>query len=718
MGLTGQIAVSSPREEVKLFFDTGELSQAVSEAENGDQITLYAGTYGATTSSALNDLNVNNGKSEVFVVALPGADLDYGAIDDDRLPQISDLNRLATLDDILEPIDNFFPPQTGGDGQTVYYDASSDRLKFTDVMVVDSGNDEVKVNDRLITQDDVEIASESEPSVKTRLNLLENLLPSAPELDSYNFVIYNSGKLGYGPSSSIGGVENVPNRDIADAITTGDSISTTDYQGNSITVIFQGILDQFDSNPNGTLNPGVSSTANHDADVFGRAEEGELIMRVNENEIVDATADLSNSGAINTISGGATATGFDLSASSPLKFADGSNFSGVHQRTGTWQVDIADLQSGFNKIRVEHFDENSQLISETTTIGYILDDEGTSISFSGLQWTGLSTSGSSFLSGIERFTQATATVNATASNVYLYTYSSRSDAVTYPTQKNFTDNNFSIDDPNNSGDDFDISRNVASDEIVFNEGFEAAVDIKDPVESSATSNTFSNWTFLIDDSPNNNTDTDQRFDAEDRRLTSDLNFANNHSGNWDSSKSIKDGGDTGYNDSLQCRINPVQTGHRLEYPQFDYSGISEAPSGNPDYSIGTNGIRTFFGYFTDSTSTSNFSLNIYGSATLVSFGQASTSTDEVEIGIKLPGQTAWLDINEDFVQGNINTDGDGAFQAVNGNTKQIDPSNSKIGITTGTAPTSASFDKLYYRVKAPNQWSGHINRININWPET
>lgn len=168
-------------------------------------------------------------------------------------------------------------------------------------------------------------------------------------------------------------------------------------------------------------------------------------------------------------------------------------------------------------------------------------------------------------------------------------------------------------------------------------------------------------------------------------------------------------GPSGYDSELQV------TEGQIVYPTVNYSPISDGPSGNPDYSTNVTGTRTYYGIFTDSTAVSNFILNIRGSATLVSSGNTSTNTDEASVSIKVPTQTGWMDVNEDFVSGNT-SDGDGAYQETNAdNPSQTIGPNSELGLTVGTKVTSDGFDKLYYRITVAEGWTGNITEMDIQW---
>ena len=106
-----------------------------------------------------------------------------------------------------------------------------------------------------------------------------------------------------------------------------------------------------------------------------------------------------------------------------------------------------------------------------------------------------------------------------------------------------------------------------------------------------------------------------------------------------------------YNSTLLSPINTLNSG--------DFSGFSNGPSENPDYS-GETGTRTFIRWFKNETGSTQYdlSLAINGSGTLVNEG-STLNTTNITVLIKFPGSTGWMDISQPFTLDSI-SDGDGA----------------------------------------------------------
>lgn len=723
MSQTGQIAVSYPGDDLTLFFNTTDLPSAINEVNNkpdGAQVTLYAGDYMAD-SSAIDNLSSNR-----WMVLLPGAKIDYNAFSSSKISQISDLDQLSTLDDILDPLDEFLDPDpTLGEGQIAYYDAVDDKMRYTDLLLVDNNNQKIDIQDLEIDQD-INFETESE-SLLTKLDKLEGLLPQAPPLDytEESGQPGESGRLSFGSSNNISGVTNDPDTDFTQLF--------------DITTNQRGIVGVGDGNFSGVLNDDVQSTTKYDADSFGRADEGKLKLIVNGNVITGATVDLTDLSDRDTRTSG---TGLKVSAASNVNFSDGSTFSDGWQRTGQWYVSEKEFRTGYNTIRVEHVDNSGSPISKTNVLGYIYDDEGTAISFFSNN-TGifgpLQKTGANFLSGVEYDTSATAFLEADVENVYLYTYKD-GNAITFPLQTNFSVSSIPIPSPSDETDVVSISEQVVSDDILIDEGFEGSIRIDDPVESSAEegpndNSQLSRYSFLIDGFNGNNGPNDQKFNNEARRLlpddsTDDFTQDVSPDWSWNSEKDISDSGDQYYNDGIQIKPDPGYNqnfeAHYIGYPNFDYSTVTDGPPENSDrdYTNST-GRRHFFGYFENLSGNSIFVLYIYGSGTFIEDGTSFTNgSDQIKFAFRLPSQTGWLDVTRGFQQGllgNVN-DGDPFGPAVDGGQNKaggddFDMSSgpAQIGITSGTTNTDDSFDKIYYRILVPEGWTGNIQRVRIDF---
>lgn len=686
MSVTGQISLARPDEELRLYFRVADLPRVVDEAKPGDTITLHPGDFSGFSDS----IDLLDG---IFMTVLPGAIIDYTEFDQANIKYIADLNRLSHIDDILFTIDSLLDEaDSNADGKMLYYDAFEDQLKYSDLILIDDVTGQVTVTGSMDVQDELTLGGD-EGTLDFRLDRLEGLLPSAPPLDQITASSGSVGKLSFGPSNAISGVTDVPSADV------GDTFNVTGDQ--------YGIVGMNTSYVSGVINEDVTASNEHNADVFGKAEVGTLRLIVNGSEIISARINLNSTS--NSISTVASDTGLSVSASQNLTYPDGDTYTYEKQRSGTWQVSTGDLQPGYNTIKVQHYDGDNNLISETQSVEYVLDNDVSTISFSNLGFDNLTTSGSMYLSGVEYHTDVQADLVADISDVYRNTYDT-GNAISFPTTTNFNLNPIPIPDPSTHSDTINLSEAVSPSDRIINDGFVVQIEVSDPVESNETSSTFSDFNLLVDKATNQDTFLDNHFDSEDYRIPSNEDFNTDIStGSYNSLQTIKDGGSSGYNDQLQV------TDSSLIYPVANYSTISDGPSSNPDYSTGVTGQRTFYGMFSDPTSAQNFVLRIYGSATIISEIDSFTNgSDEIKVSFKLPTQTGWLDVSEDWIAGNYN-DGDGGANPTFGTDYVVDSSGTEIGITSGTKSTANSFDKIYYRITAAENWSGSLERISIDW---
>lgn len=707
---TGSVIVESPSTfNGDLTVSTGNFLQAQGDADVVGNLTAGTITPDGLTSQRvtfigsageITDASGFTFDSSTSILSVPEIESttgDFGTVEAGTLA----FDTAGTATEIPASVDSNSPSSTALVSEQALVDFVGTSVS-AGVSVSDDGtqvvNESTDINFRnilAVTDDgDSTTTIDLEQSFINRVEDLENLLPTAPAVQEINGLSGQSAKLSFGSSNTITGVTNVPGEDVNDVFAPS---------GNR-----RGVVGDTGVTVDGRINPNVSSTDNHDAQIFGDAETGVLKLIVNGSELTGVEADLdSTSSAINTVTNG---TGFDLSAADPLTFADGSNFTSESQRSGTWQVDQADLQSGYNEILVRHEDDTGTLLGETQVITYVLDDDTDATGLANEVLDSFNGSGARFLSGVEYFTSATGSYSITISNIYKNTYAT-GNAIRYTTTNtNLADQN--IPELSGSQDETKIinlnKQPSVSQDRLFGGGMSVSVEVLDPINSDVTSSGATNFDILLDQAPNLETDLKNAFTRETYRFPSNKNFDNNLGNNqWDSTKELFDTGDLGYNNGLQ-----VVRGN-LEYPNEDFSQYVNAPSGNPDYTSGVSGKRNYFGFFTDPTGTSSFALTVLGNGTLVNTGNESAGTDQVSISIKLPGLTGWLDVNKDFETGQL-SDGDGAFFESNG-ANQFIGSGSNIGLTTGATNTSNSFDKLYYRVISAENWTGNITEMSIDW---
>lgn len=485
------------------------------------------------------------------------------------------------------------------------------------------------------------------------------------------------------------------------------AVLSSSVEGFAKNELFENSTDEekgvVDSSVNGQVNPQVEETPSYVANSFSPGSVGTLKLVVNDSVLVTANLNLNDSSFTKTSVNGSE---ISVSSAAPLNFQNGDLFEERTQRTATWEVKESDMSLGLNKIKVRHEDDSQNLIGESQTVKYYLEDTSQSITFENESLENLNLGLTKQLSGVTYHKQATFDYSVDVNNVYQTVYGS-GDAISYP-QLSGVD---SEPVPSLSGSpntQLNIQKTVTvGSDVVIADNIDANIQIEDPIEGIKTSSGVSDFQILVDKLSKENDDLTHYFEKEEDRLAPDSNFDTNLSGNYDSSETLKDG--NLYGDQLQ-----ISKG-KILYPSLNYSAISDGPTGNPDYGSNVTGRRDYYGVFTNNQAVSNFVLQVKGNGEIVSEPNLSTSSDKVAIAIKVPDVTGWMDIGKPFSLGN-HEDGDGAYREKNAQNpnRTIGP-NSEIGLTIGTKVTSSGFDKLYYRIRSSEFWTGEIEEMNISW---
>jgi len=534
----------------------------------------------------------------------------------------------------------------------------------------------------------------------TTEGILNELLPAAaPDLGDITTAITGvSARLSFGPtaSSNPAGYIEHPTLDV------GDLFNTSSPN--------KGVIDD-STDISGTINESVVADASNSypENAFGPGDEGTLTVLVNS--VAKHSVDLSSFGS--GVSQNGNGSGFNLSASTPVDFPSGSPFSSRQYRTGTWNIDSSDLALGYNEINLTHTTTGTVA---TNSFYYIVDDDSTATTILSVQMKGLVTTGSKSLSGIEYNTGATATMNCSIGNAYRKTYSD-GNAISYPDPSQCTVSSVSYPDPGASGY---TNSEIISQSVLLNatriiagistyDGFRARVRATRPLLATITSSYTEAFELLVDSQSSTGTDLSNDFNDELGRLLSNDDFDTDLSSTWDETISLVSA-TSGYDDGLQT----INGG--LSYPSLNFSTISDAPAGNPDYSSAS-GDRFYYGLFTDGTGSANFRLTLQGSGVqVIPEATGFTTAAQIKISIKLPegdvSGTGWLDITQAFVEGDF-SDGDGCYAASFGSDQTINTTN--WGLSVGTRNTSLSFDKVYYRITAPDTFTGELTEISIEW---
>lgn len=555
--------------------------------------------------------------------------------------------------------------------------------------------------------------------------ILALLVPDpAPDFSEYNNLQTNgvTGKLSYDATHAISGVSSV------DGIGNCTSLNVDiDFTYNSLVGMRRGIFSSSQTTFTGILASNVaigpgSPSPSYAQYAFIDGNLGILSIYVNDDTTPKHTVDLTVFAFGNSLN--ANGTGFtDVSAVTNELFPNGNEFDMLKYRTAKWIVDDADLREGWNWIRITHTvgAVNRPLVN--LYCDFVRDLNTTATAFSGESLTGFVGSGSKYLSGVNYFTGGSAIYAVTIGNLYLNTYYSGSDAITYSNNGTYLQTIVSDSLAACVGDENKIVtigktvNVIASGVRIINSFITVKTTAKRTVQPTVVSTGSSVNNILLDNVASSSTVYFDSFDDENYRLLSNISFDDKTqavTGTWISTTSIADVSSVGYNDGLQV-INGT-----LIYPSIDYSTIANGPLLNVDYSIGVTGIRSYYRFFnlTGSGSTGNFSMTVTGTAIPRANSYVMTNgTNDIKIDIKLPNNsgegTGWLDCTAWFAT-NQWLDGNGCLLTGAFLSTDITGGIAKpltVGIRS-TGSTSVS-GKVFIRIRVPQAWTGVLNSINL-----
>ena len=478
----------------------------------------------------------------------------------------------------------------------------------------------------------------------------------------------------------------------------------------------------------GTVNYNVArdmegSYENHPADAFGNAETGSLQLFVNGAAVhsINLAVDLGtgSAGSGTGIALNANGSGFiNLSVADPATDANNKTFTIFKHRTSKVVIDTRDQRNGWNYAQVKHVIGAST--KTTNFLEWINDGEasGSAITFTNPRISSLGLSGNKYLSGVRYHTTAAPVYNTQISNFYRNTY---------PTGSVIT-----FSSPNGSataqsapaiGGSEDYTKQILltasftnTTTTYYGTSFTSQVAVSHPFKSQTGVGPATGSGILLDNTTNNTTNLSERFTSEAFRLPSG-SFANQSavtSATWHSGSHMT-GSDHAngllvFAQKIQSPKNTSGTG----ITNGDFTGPGNAYSGQPDYSS-ISGIRTYFRKVQNTSGAAKKDLKITTTKSS-RINNDSLTTNNVQMYVKLPGSTGFMDVSQNFSFGAY-TDGAGAL--INGaddnsNTSETVSSNAVHCVTFGTQSV-ADDDYIVVKMVADAGWTGNFSQINFQF---
>ena len=218
-----------------------------------------------------------------------------------------------------------------------------------------------------------------------------------------------------------------------------------------------------------------------------------------------------------------------------------------------------------------------------------------------------------------------------------------------------------------------------------------------------------------------------RLQANNYSTQSDVTSVSNA---WDSSADMNSV--SGHDDGLLIYdgklYSPKSKGNSGDFRNAQEGGLYQGPDGNVNYSTLSNSERTFYRAFRNDTTSDvpEIRINMTGSAEIIPRSGAFASgsigaNDFIHVDVKVPGQTAWLDLAKAGDTSN-ESDGDGCLKGTldqtidsGGSSNLCSFQGSTANGTGGSSPPSPSSDYVVIRITAHENWTGNIDEINIGW---
>ena len=568
-----------------------------------------------------------------------------------------------------------------------------------------------------------------------------------------NLSFGGSNDIGYEQVSGIGSLSSVD----------WNGLYTITSAGNDIRRgIFNGATDI-----SGVINDTTSASGtSYDANSFGNALTGTLVLEVNG--VTKKEVDLNSfilGTAGNDSSVNANGTGF-IEVSEPKVGEDSSDLPDYRRwfRTGSWNVDTLDQQTGMNYARVVHSRSLGSVVT-TNYVEWVNDTDSNPLTIDTVAFSGSFADNEYYYqSGVKYFSGSPfSTFNYRIANGYTNVYSSDSSAIFLDSVSNMSVTRLDITGSGvtNSGTASSTAEfpdlNASSGQtlpihvtasITFSQsvslpgiwgdssyGVTGSANAKHPLDGTITSSTITKPDLLVlsasltNDGVTSNINTNEVFGREDFRVQSGSFTSQSSTGSlgWDSEQSLEGGG-SGYDTGLlvyNYRIMSPKSSNAPgsgDFRDTSESGAYTTPLGNVNYSTLTNSARDYYRPFVNNTTSdqADVSITLYGDATMVPRSGAGAgsigASKNFFMDVKVPGKTGWMDAAK-AADGSTN-DGSGALAGdrsadvdVSGATNIADFQTQFIAGTV----SAGGAENFLIRIVADKAWTGYISKIIVSY---
>lgn len=540
--------------------------------------------------------------------------------------------------------------------------------------------------------------------------VLKGLSPSpAPDLDNIE-VTTSTGVdalyLAFGASTPTSSYTNVTGTGSLSAVDFGQQFNkSVGGGGNNLRAGTFAATTTLAIRLNNDVTADGSPFVNYPADAFNVPVVGgeSYILEVNGNTYTETP--------IGT--GSLAGTYFNLSKANSGSFpATGLPFTIFSNRTGTVSIPAALWQNGWNYVRVR------QGSNTTNYVDWVYDPAAASgnfpYTFNSFTTSSVSATGQKALSGVLYYTGFSYVVTGSVSNYYKNSYNMTAKTFGSLTT-GLSAGSVTIPAPTTANSLLQVSSThtfATSTNRILGTTLSSTLTITNGFSKTGNTGAITTPTILADNINTANTNTQENFCLEDRRIPSasydTQNSASAALGTFPSGSALGTSELAVYNGAVRYPTQILNSGNVAG------SGTVYMISGQPNYA-GVTQDRWFFRTFQNGgNSVATFTLQISGTnVTFTAFG-GTLSGNAVKIWIKVPGKTGWRDVMTP------------APSSTSGVTL-----NDNVGCLTGTAPSNITTqatrniaidlkteamtpsDYFVIRVQTSSGWTGTINQINL-----